>query len=276
MIPIVQRRVQEIAIDLLDDPEFAMRETVDDVKFEELVDSIRLNGVQVPLIVEQRGTRYQISAGHRRAMACRKLGASTVPCDVRQPGELDTEAIKIIENDDREKANPAETALYLHRLLERRANGDVEQLCAIVRRPRKYVEDRLLLFQGDGDVFEALKHRKIGLGVALELNLITDIGYRRLHLENATKFGMTIEAAKYARRDANALINRSERTPNGGAAGAELNQQPASLADVCHVCRRSDHLERMRFIRVHEHCDLAILEPLLVPFRQANADGHNG
>ena len=166
MIPIVQRNVRELDLELLDEPELAMRDSLDDVKFDELVDSIRLNGVQVPLIVEQRGARYLISAGHRRWLACKKLGASTVPCDVRQPGELDTEAIKIIENDDREKANPAETALYLQRLLDRRAHGDVEALCAIVRRPRKYVEDRLVLFHGDADVFDALRQRKIGLGVA--------------------------------------------------------------------------------------------------------------
>jgi ParB/RepB/Spo0J family partition protein len=260
-----------VSLELIDEPEIPMRQTFDDEKFDELVDSIRVNGVQVALIVEPRAERYVVIAGHRRLKACRVLNAITVPCDVRQPGESADEAVKMIENDDRESVNPAESAWYLWRLFTERCNRDVDQVVALTRKPLRYVDERLRLFQGDEDVFTALSERKISFGVAKELNAIRNVGYRRLYLDNAVKFGMTIAAAADARRNANAIEDRSQRPaePTDAAAAAAVSEQPTT--NVCHVCRKSDHPERMRYVVIHEHCDLAFLEPLLAPIRASMA-----
>lgn len=271
MIPIVTRHVREIPVGLLDDPEIAMRDTFDDEAFRELVQSIAVNGIQVPLIVEQRGDRYRICAGHRRVTAARVLEAVTVPCDVRQPGELDAEAIKILENDEREAVNVGDAALYLQRLFLGRCEHDVDKLCALTKRTRRYVEDRLLLLEGDTDVLEALKQGRISFGVAKELNQIADVGYRRLHLDNALKYGLTIAAAKDARKQANFAVEQGAKQTDSSTTAIVESAAPAPSAYTCYICQRGDHVERMRYVMVHEHCDLAIGQRVLAGFREPDA-----
>ena len=55
----------------------------DDDEMQELVESIRMNGVLNPLIVTPRRGGYEIVSGHRRYAACQKLGVETVPVIVR-------------------------------------------------------------------------------------------------------------------------------------------------------------------------------------------------
>ena len=268
MIPIVQREYREVPIAVIDQPAYLMRPVVDNAAFRELCDDIRVNGIQVALIVERVGERFRLAAGMRRLTAAKTIGAETVPCDIREPGVLDAEAIKVLENDVRENANPADTAAYLMRLFTERCGEDVDQVCALVKRSRPYVEDRLILFAGDEAVFEALRAGQVRLGVALELNKITDAGYRAMYLNDAIRFGMTRDVAK----DLRLRANRAVTAPEGAAAAAaeaiaeQIN--PESPANVCTVCGKSDHRERMRWIVVHEHCDLSFLQPMIANFRE--------
>src|SRR5882672_3499861 len=276
MIPVVSREVREVPIGLIDDPEYLMRERFDPEKYAELRDDIAANGIQLALVVERRGDRYKLCAGFRRLTVARELGAATVPCDIREPGALDEEAIKILENDIREQTNAADAALYLRRLFVSRCDNDVDTLCALVKRSRKYVDDRLRLTLGDEEIFQALLERKISFSVARELNGIRDVGYRRVYLDDAIKFGMTGDAAAEKRRTANRVVEMgAAATDTSSSALRQLGD--ARVSDqVCHVCRRGDRAERLRWIIVHDHCDLAILEPLLAPFRQASATSVDG
>lgn len=275
MIPVVARDYREVDVALIDEPAYLMRAVVENDRFLELKEDIAANGVQIALIVTRRGDRFRLAAGMRRLSAAKALGAVTVPCDIREPGELDDEAIKVLENDIRENANAAETAVYLMRLFMERCGEDVDQVCALVKRSRQYVEDRLILFQGDEQVFEALRSGIIKLGVALELNLITDARYREMYLDDARKFGMTRDAARDLRRRANRAVSDQAPAVDTSAADATPAAQPTPAGNVCHVCRRDDHQARMRWIAVHEHCEMVVLEKVLADFRAALA-GHDG
>lgn len=272
MIPVVARATKEIPRTLIDRPTYLMREVDHNDAYAELRESIRVHGVQQALIVEVNGERFTLIAGNRRLTVADELGAETVPCDIRPAGAGNDEAIKIIENDEREKANPADVALYLARLFVERCHNDVDRLCALTHRTRKYVEDRLVLLQGDEQIFDALRARVIGLGVALELNQITDIGYRRLHLDNALRFGMTVDAARQARRESNRVVEMSARAADTPGGAAVAMPTIAEARNVCTCCLKSDHPERMRWVPVHEYCQLAVLEPMLSPWRAARAE----
>lgn len=276
MIPIVNREVREIPIGLIDPPENAMRETFDDDELRELVDDIRVNGVQVALIVEQHGERYRISAGHRRYTAARALGAATLPCDIRQPGELDAEAIKVLENDVRENVNAAEAGAYLMRLYETRAEHDIDKLCAIVRRSRTYIEDRLLLQQGDTDVLAALRQRRISFAVAKELNRVKELGYRRLFLQNAIEGQASAKTVKQW-RDGHERLQAAQGEPAPGAGAVEAAAvEPAPSHCACVVCRSVDNMQRMKLVYLHDYCELAVLDRALADFRRSIGGEANG
>ena len=81
---------------------------------QELVDSIREQGVLVPVIVRpmpaDRGEGYELIAGHRRKHACELLGLGTIPAIVQ---DLDDDAATIVmvdSNLQREELLPSEKA----------------------------------------------------------------------------------------------------------------------------------------------------------------------
>lgn len=272
MIPKVTRAVREIPVGLIDDPELAMRDTFAGPEFDELKASIATNGIRVALIVVKRGERYRLVAGHRRLCAARELRAVTVPCDVQEIPDDDLEFVKVLENEDRQEVNAGDAAVYFMRLFRERCGEDVDRLCAMVRRNRRYVEDRLLLFSGDEEVFNALKAGRISFGVAKELNQILDVGYRRLHLDNALKYGMTIAAAQENRKAANFAVEQGAKQPIAQPVDESSSAAAAPSPYVCYICGRSDHVERMRYMMVHEHCDLAIGQRVLAGFKEPDAE----
>lgn len=272
MIPVVKRDVREVPTGLIDRPELAMRESFDDEAFRELKASITENGIRVALIVVQRGERFRIVAGERRFMAACALQAVTVPCDVQELDDDELEFVKVLENEDRAPVNPAEAATYFMRLFTEKCGEDVDQVCARVRRDRRYVEERLLLFSGDEEVFNTLKAGTISLGVAQELNRITNIGYRRMHLDTAAKYGMTIAAAKEARKVANFAVSNPGGAPDTSSSPSAGDQPAQPSPYCCYICHRGDKVERMRYVMVHEHCDLAIGDRVLAGFRHADAE----
>src|SRR5262245_59332582 len=59
-------------------------------EMEELLESIRLYGVQVPISVYKDGRRYVLIDGERRWLCCQKLGKDAIPALVqRRPTALD-------------------------------------------------------------------------------------------------------------------------------------------------------------------------------------------
>jgi hypothetical protein len=52
-------------------------------EIDDLLESIRVHGVLVPLVVCQGKTGWEVLSGHRRLACARALGLSTLPCEVR-------------------------------------------------------------------------------------------------------------------------------------------------------------------------------------------------
>lgn len=83
----------------------------DDAEMDALVDSIRENGVLVPIVVRPVDDRsYEILSGHRRAHAASRAGLTQIPALVR---EMDDDAATILmvdSNLQREQIRPSEKA----------------------------------------------------------------------------------------------------------------------------------------------------------------------
>ncbi len=54
-----------------------------EVERDGLLDSVRANGILVPLVVTARATGWEVLSGHRRLACARRLGLVEVPCQVR-------------------------------------------------------------------------------------------------------------------------------------------------------------------------------------------------
>jgi ParB/RepB/Spo0J family partition protein len=237
------------------EPLIPARKAFDDLKFTELCDSIRaFNRVLVPLLVEREGSMFRIHAGHRRYEACTVVGIETVACMVYDAGTVPGEAVKSHENSVREDLNAAEEADYFVRLLEGQCENDVLRLCALVRQPEGYVQQRLALKLGDARVFDALAAGLISIGVAGEFNKIRSPGYRHQYVMVAARGGCSIRQARDWRVAANNMPDQTADPATLTAAAAATPAPQPNSDPVCMFCNTNDDQYEIQVLFAHRSC----------------------
>ena len=77
---------------------------VDDTKMDELVESIKDNGVLEPAIVRKRSAGgYEIISGHRRKRACELVGIQTMPVFIKELSDDEAAVMMVDANNQREE-----------------------------------------------------------------------------------------------------------------------------------------------------------------------------
>ncbi|MCQ2497820.1 MAG: ParB/RepB/Spo0J family partition protein [Lachnospiraceae bacterium] len=115
---IIEGAITNIKIGKIKNNEAQPRKKFDDDAIEELSESIKQYGIITPLVVQDRGSYFEIIAGERRWRAAMKAGLKEVPAIVKNYTELEIAEISLIENIQREDLNPIEEALAYRRLIE--------------------------------------------------------------------------------------------------------------------------------------------------------------
>lgn len=118
----------------------------DEVKLNELADSVRSKGVLQPLLVRPipGAVALEIVAGHRRWIAAQRAGLLEAPCLVRDYSDAEVIEIQVIENAQREDVLPYEEGAGYKMLLDR-GLYDVQTLAAKVGKSLSHVYGRLKL-----------------------------------------------------------------------------------------------------------------------------------
>ena len=104
-------RIRQIPLDMIDDmPDHPFKVRRDD-DMELLIESVRDHGVITPIIVRQKEDgRYETAAGHRRRMASKINGLTTIPAEVREMTRDEAIIIMCESNLQRTKILPSEKA----------------------------------------------------------------------------------------------------------------------------------------------------------------------
>jgi ParB family transcriptional regulator, chromosome partitioning protein len=106
-----------VPIDQIDPNPDQPRQAMGDLS--ELISSIVEKGIIEPLVLRQRGTRYQIIAGERRYQAAVQAGLHELPAVVRDVDETEMLEIALVENIQRKDLTAFEEAEALHSLAQR-------------------------------------------------------------------------------------------------------------------------------------------------------------
>jgi ParB family transcriptional regulator, chromosome partitioning protein len=106
-----------VPIDLLDPNPNQPRQVMGDLS--ELMASIGEKGIIEPLVVRQRGARFQIVAGERRYQAAVQVGLGELPVVIRELDDTEVIEIALIENLQRKDLTPFEEAEALQALAQR-------------------------------------------------------------------------------------------------------------------------------------------------------------
>ena len=133
-----------IPIDQIDPNPDQPRQVMGDLS--ELMASIAEKGIIEPLIVRQRGGRYQIVAGERRYQASVQVGVRELPVVIRDVDDNEIMEVALVENIQRNDLTPFEEAEALHVLAER-CGYTHEDLARRMGKSRTNVTESLALAQ---------------------------------------------------------------------------------------------------------------------------------
>jgi ParB family chromosome partitioning protein len=145
-------QVQMIPLDQLHESPDNTRRRYNEKKMLELVESVRSNGVLVPLIVREMHDGddvvlgYEIIAGSRRFRAAQAAEKEKIPAVIRDVTDEEALEINIYENDQREDVHPLEQAAGYQKLLQR-PGYDMAALCAKFSRSETFFYKRLQLLK---------------------------------------------------------------------------------------------------------------------------------
>lgn len=177
----LETTVRDLPIADIDPNSQQPRREFDKDALEQLSQSIRAAGVLQPILVVQKGSRYQIVAGERRFRAARMAGLETVPCIVRDLTQEQQMAAALIENLQREDLNPIEEAAAIQMLIKE-CGYTQEQAADKLGKSRSALTNLLRLLTLPSEVIELVKCGKLSAGHA---RVLVGIAQKERQLELA-------------------------------------------------------------------------------------------
>lgn len=197
----------------------------DQKRLDELCESIKVNGILQPIIIEDAGDgTFYIIAGERRTRAAKMAGLTKVPVQLRKFDEQQKLEMALIENIQRADLNPIEEATAYYNLIQM---GDLnqEEVAKRVGKARATVANAIRLLKLPEDIQKALSSGQITSGHARALLMVKNDADMRVMFGKIVGNGLSV-------REAEALADEY----NGGARAAkkakEEKAKPKKDADV--------------------------------------------
>jgi ParB family chromosome partitioning protein len=191
----------------------------DEVKLDELAQSIKKNGVIQPIAVrpdKDNSDKYEIIAGERRWLAAQKAGLHEVPIVILDLNDSEALEVAIVENIQRDDLNIIEEAKAYKRLSEE-FGYDHEKIARFMSKSRSHVSNTLRLLSLPENVIGMIEEGNLTAGQARPL----------IGLVNATEIAEEILSRKLSARSVELLI-REKKGPQktGNVVDANiLNEQ---------------------------------------------------
>lgn len=220
-----------VRVDLIDANPFQPRTEFAPAELEELVASVRANGVIQPVLVRRVGERYQLVAGERRWRAAKLAGLASVPAVVRELDDRAVLELALTENLLRDDLGPLEAA-HAYKVLQEQFGASQEEIAAKLGLNRVTVTNTLRLLKLPKPIQGMIERGELTAGHARALLSVADereqlklaerIASRGLSVREAERLtSETAAAAAPAAQDA----PETKADPNVRAATLELERK---------------------------------------------------
>jgi ParB family chromosome partitioning protein len=206
---------------------------MDEARLQELVVSIRENGILQPILVRPFENGYQLIAGERRLTAAQRAGLLKIPAVVRDVPDDRILELALVENIQREPLNPIEEAQAYENLIEA-IGGTQEQIAERLGKDRSTIANSLRLLKLPPNVKRLVNDGKLSPGHARAL-LSSNSGASEMH--NAAQViiekGWSVrDAERWAKRQTTAPPLRKIQDPNEIAAADKLRLILGTKVDI--------------------------------------------
>lgn len=140
----------------------------------ELADSIREHGVLQPIIVQKKGSQYQIIVGERRYQASKLAGMEVVPVIIRDITKQQNLELAILENVQRKQLTAMEEARAYARL-HSEFNLEYQEIAKKLGKKPSTISNKIRLLQLATFIQDKLQNKQISEGHARALLMIDDV-----------------------------------------------------------------------------------------------------
>ncbi|MCK4256726.1 ParB/RepB/Spo0J family partition protein [candidate division WOR-3 bacterium] len=163
LLPEEKGRLIQIEIDSIKYNPYQPRKSMGSL--DELVLSIKENGVIEPIIVRTIDEGYEVICGERRVQAAKQLGMDYIPAVVREASDREMLELALIENLQRENLNPLEAA-EAFTILIKSFGLSHQEIAKRVSKDRATVTNTLRLLGLEEEIKELIWNGKLSEGHA--------------------------------------------------------------------------------------------------------------
>jgi len=199
-----KKQTNTISISDLTRNPYQPRQIFNEVKLEELSQSIKKNGIIQPIAVRPNKSnegKYEIVAGERRWLAAQRAGLHQIPVNILDLSDVETLEVAIVENIQRDDLNPVEEARGYKKLSEE-FNYDHESISKLMSKSRSHISNTLRLLTLPEDIISMLIEGTLTSGQARPL----------IGLSNASSIAEEIVSNNYSARKIEYLVKSKKGT----------------------------------------------------------------
>ncbi|MDR4492311.1 MAG: ParB/RepB/Spo0J family partition protein [Candidatus Nitrosocosmicus sp.] len=142
--------------------------------YKDLCDSISQNGLLYPLIVRMVEDCYELLAGRRRLIACKRLGWRKVLCNVIEATDKEAYEISLIENIHTRKIDTIEEAEAFRRYVFEYGWGGISELASKINKSKSYITKKIKMLDLPENVLSFVNNGVVSPTVAEELLSVDD------------------------------------------------------------------------------------------------------
>ena len=201
-----------VKISLIEPNRDQPRKDFNEEELQELAESIKNYGVLQPLLVQKKGTSYELIAGERRWRAAKLAGLKEVPVVLREYSKQQAMEIALIENVQRADLNPIEKAQAYQQLVKE-FHLTQEEIAARVSKNRATITNAMRLLKLDEEIQNLLIKGAISSGHARAILSLEDKQLQKKAAKEVLDRRLSVrETEKLVKRLARASVEKNERT----------------------------------------------------------------
>lgn len=244
--------IKDLSLALIDEPKGILRMDINVADLKELAQSISEIGLLQPITVAIDGDRFEIVCGHRRYLATKILGVTTIRALVREMTQKEIGIARATENISRSDLTPLEEAATFDNLIKE-YGFTLEQVAKKMAKSPGTIKRRMDLLRMPPPLQQAIHNRQISMSVAEELWPISDPADLDYYLSFALEGGCTTEVARSWCKDwrdaKRRKANNNEPTPSQLAPN-----EPRPIYVTCDLCAGPMQLGKETVLRLCPDC----------------------
>ena len=198
--------IREIEIEKITPNHDQPRKYFDEDKIKELAKSIKENGIIQPIVIRNKGDKYEIVVGERRYRGAIEAGLKKIPAIIKDYSDSKLLEIALIENIQRKDLNPLEEALAYKTIIKRETITQ-DELAKRVGKSRSYIANMIRLLELPDEIKEYVSRGTITVGHAKAIMAINNKDKQIELARKIVKDGLSVRETEE--------ISKEESVPRG-------------------------------------------------------------